>query len=735
MVAATELLVAGVLAVGWVTGLGIAYVSSRRRDHPASEPLAKMAGLPAFSSLAFAVLVFVSGPTLVRVLWTFSQVTLALTPAYFLLFSLAYTGRTHWLTSLRRRAVIGFYAVNAAIVGVSGLFFVSIQLQTVAGLTLPVVADQIVRAVTSLVFVLPGVAVSLSLLISFLLSSGNIYRRQTALILAAVLVTLVGNVVFLAGFSVHPGLDLTAVFFAFETLLIALALYRFDLLRIAPMAPSIVLEEIEDPVFVLDDDRVLVDVNPSGRRLIDAAEPVGDHISDLLPDLLDAAENGEPYTDADGRIRADGGQTAVYDTSLTSITDQFGRDRGLVVVLRDITAQKRREETLENLQTVAQRFLRAESEQAVYDIVLETADEVLGYPYSGVMAYDEAENVLRPAAFTDALADRYRGVDADPVVEPSDSDVWTVFESGDPLVGEPLSAASGDEVPVDLGGSLLYPLGDHGVLGISTGPDVEGFSDSDRRFTEILAHTTENALDRISKERQLRESRELLDERNEQIEFFNGVLRHDLLNGMLVIQNHAKEIRRTSEDPAAVDHAEVIERWSEDIADLTEQVRSVSNVVTEDHEPELAAIDVADTLTQKAQKMRESHDSVSLTLDAEAGLPPVWADDLFPSVVENLLVNAVEHNDTDRPELSVTVRTEDDDVVVRIADNGPGIDDEMKAAVFERNVTSDDSGSIGFGLYFVSLMVDRYGGTVRFEDNDPRGTVAVLELPAVGEDG
>jgi signal transduction histidine kinase len=40
-----------------------------------------------------------------------------------------------------------------------------------------------------------------------------------------------------------------------------------------------------------------------------------------------------------------------------------------------------------------------------------------------------------------------------------------------------------------------------------------------------------------------------------------------------------------------------------------------------------------------------------------------------------------------------------------------------------------DSAGTGLGLYLVDTLVDRYGGEIRVEDNDPEGTVFVVELP------
>ncbi|WP_435151650.1 sensor histidine kinase [Haladaptatus sp. DFWS20] len=98
-------------------------------------------------------------------------------------------------------------------------------------------------------------------------------------------------------------------------------------------------------------------------------------------------------------------------------------------------------------------------------------------------------------------------------------------------------------------------------------------------------------------------------------------------------------------------------------------------------------------------------------------------------MLENVLLNAIEHNDRPVPSLTVRAWRSDELVRVEIEDDGPGIPDGMKSEVFDRNVTSESSGSIGFGLYFVHVMMDQYGGTVWFKDADPRGTVAVLTFP------
>jgi len=105
------------------------------------------------------------------------------------------------------------------------------------------------------------------------------------------------------------------------------------------------------------------------------------------------------------------------------------------------------------------------------------------------------------------------------------------------------------------------------------------------------------------------------------------------------------------------------------------------------------------------------------------------ADSFLNHVLNNVLINAVEHNDKEEPRVEITVEEDDEAVTVRVADNGPGIPDEEKETVFDQGATGRSSGGVGFGLYYVKAMVAEYGGEVRIEDNTPEGTVFVMELP------
>ncbi|RDZ94582.1 hybrid sensor histidine kinase/response regulator, partial [Haloferax sp. Atlit-6N] len=121
---------------------------------------------------------------------------------------------------------------------------------------------------------------------------------------------------------------------------------------------------------------------------------------------------------------------------------------------------------------------------------------------------------------------------------------------------------------------------------------------------------------------------------------------------------------------------------------------------------------------------------VDAELDA-AEIPEaeVRANELLTSVFRNLLNNAVQHNDKETARVSIDGDVRSETVVVRVADNGPGIPDGQKDAVFGRTEAGLDDPAAGVGLYLVDTLVSQYDGSVSLKDNEPEGTVAVVELP------
>ena len=97
----------------------------------------------------------------------------------------------------------------------------------------------------------------------------------------------------------------------------------------------------------------------------------------------------------------------------------------------------------------------------------------------------------------------------------------------------------------------------------------------------------------------------------------------------------------------------------------------------------------------------------------------VLADDLLGQVFTNLIGNSLKFCG-ENGEVTVLVGEQDNNILVTVADNGPGISDEMKPQIFDRfrKGKSKKSGK-GLGLFITRHLVEGYGGRIWAEDRVP----------------
>jgi two-component system NtrC family sensor kinase len=99
-------------------------------------------------------------------------------------------------------------------------------------------------------------------------------------------------------------------------------------------------------------------------------------------------------------------------------------------------------------------------------------------------------------------------------------------------------------------------------------------------------------------------------------------------------------------------------------------------------------------------------------------------------VLTNLLKNAGEAVEDGRGRVRVIATSEGQQVVIRIVDNGPGIDDRMLASVFEPFFSTKPGGKgTGLGLSISRQIVNECGGSLSISSILGTGTTLELRLP------
>jgi PAS domain S-box-containing protein len=220
---------------------------------------------------------------------------------------------------------------------------------------------------------------------------------------------------------------------------------------------------------------------------------------------------------------------------------------------------------------------------------------------------------------------------------------------------------------------------------------------------------------------------EQLENRSAELEALNRVIRHDIRNDMSIILGWM-EMLEDHVDEDGQEYLRKVLTSGKHVVELTEVVRDQVEVLTSDGEIEVIPTPLRSILQTEIELRRESFPEAEFAITGDIPDQSVMANRMLKSVFRNLLNNAVQHNNTDEPFVEISCEMRDEDVVVRIADNGPGIPDEQKETVFGKGEKGLESPGTGVGLYLVQTLISQYGGRVWVEDNDPTGAVINIQL-------
>ena len=207
---------------------------------------------------------------------------------------------------------------------------------------------------------------------------------------------------------------------------------------------------------------------------------------------------------------------------------------------------------------------------------------------------------------------------------------------------------------------------------------------------------------------------------------------HEIKNPLTPIQLSAQRLRRRlSRTPG--DDVQLVEECTNTIIREVDGLRRLVDEFSRFARmptPVAKPTDVRPLIDSVVALFRESHPRLTVVARHPADLPLLEVDpDHLKRAVLNLVDNAVEAVGA-AGDVSVETAYDADGERVRltISDSGPGISAEDKERLFQPYFSTKVNG-MGLGLPIVQEIVAEHGGTIRVEDNTPRGTRFIVEIP------
>jgi len=400
------------------------------------------------------------------------------------------------------------------------------------------------------------------------------------------------------------------------------------------------------------------------------------------------ARSGELYRD---EIRLQGSdREAVVDFSIRPITNEQGEVTALVPEGRDITERKRRERELRR----SERRLEAVFEDPQMLVGVLSPDGRLRKANRTAMAFVDADH-------------------EDLVGQPFPETPWWSEEMRSEVEAWIERAADGEYVEYDAAHSRSE------TDRRSVNGTIRPVTDASGTIVSLIV-SARDTTERRDHERELKR-------RNDRLNEFTSLVSHDLRNPLNVATGHLSVVRRDAESDHLDETAHALDRMGDLIEDLLTLAQAGERV------SDFETVDLAETV-------RECWRNVSMAgtaIDVETECSIRADRSQLQHLLENLFRNSVEHGSSSQSatdEVSITVGECEDGFYV--ADDGPGIPESDRDAVFESGYSTSNDGT-GFGLSIVAEIADAHdweiavaesaaGGT-RFEIT---GVVSTADLPS-----
>ena len=277
---------------------------------------------------------------------------------------------------------------------------------------------------------------------------------------------------------------------------------------------------------------------------------------------------------------------------------------------------------------------------------------------------------------------------------------------------------------------VRFRRGDGSIMDGLTSARVTDYRDED-----VIVSSTRDITELLAMQEELEQQREIAHQ-NEKVSALGGLLAgvaHELNNPLSIVLGYAYMLQNQVEGESAkrrVDRlAQAAERCSKIVKTFLAMARQKPTLI------ESCSINDVIELALDITEYSLTSKGIDVQQQLNSDVPPVAIDqDQIAQVFTNLIINAESAMSSKDGEATLSIRSYVDEasgqVVVEIADNGIGIDEDMQDRIFEPFFTTKDVGEgTGVGLAFCLRIVSSHQGELTVNSSKGNGACFSVRLP------
>lgn len=329
---------------------------------------------------------------------------------------------------------------------------------------------------------------------------------------------------------------------------------------------------------------------------------------------------------------------------------------------------------------------------------------------AGLWKYDTTEERLTPVT-QNRKSHQY--LDDQPIFEGGDSLAWEFFIQNKLDYYPDLKSSSELYNPdTPFKSEVFLPVGSHGLL-ILAKTEIEGFSSLDVNILELFQNILISTMERLNREQSYRTSQDI----------YERVFRHNIRNRLNVIKGAAETAKAEEPEGSAEAYIQQVIDASTELYKTAETVSVIQDVIRSPHHK--SSMDIVSIIEKEVRNLQQEFD-FAVQKEYESNVKVTCHEEIDEGISE-LLTNAVLHNSSNNPTVTVRVEEHKRFASILVEDNGPGIPESELDVIRNQKETKLKHGS-GLGLWLADQVARHSGGTLMFDVSN-NGTTAEMILP------